>query len=126
MNMQLAATTDAPARARAAVNASLRDDPRAEAASLATSEVVTNAVLHDCRDARESIELRLSEAGDRLRVEVLNDAATGSAVDDVVDRRAADDIDGVIGGWGLGIVGTLSERWGVERAGRQMLVWFEL
>jgi anti-sigma regulatory factor (Ser/Thr protein kinase) len=127
MTMELVATADAPARARAAMTASLRGDPRADAALLATSEVVTNAVLHGGLGRDDVIELRLTEAGDRLRVEVFNRSATGFSLDEVAPRRhgaAGEDLG--VGGWGLDIVGAVSARWGVARDGARTLVWFEV
>lgn len=126
MTMELVATADAPARARAAMTASLRGDPRADAALLATSEVVTNAVLHGGLGRDDVIELRLTDAGDRLRVEVLNRSATGFSLDEVAPRHDAAVEDRGVGGWGLDIVGAVSARWGVGRDGARTLVWFEV
>ncbi|MDW5593392.1 ATP-binding protein [Conexibacter stalactiti] len=127
MIMELVATADAPAQARAAVNASLRGDPRADAALLATSEVVTNALLHGRLSREDVIELRLSDDGDRLRVEVLNRAAIGFSLDEATalhDGAAVENSS--VGGWGLDIVGAVSSRWGVQRDGGRTLVWFEV
>lgn len=125
--MELVATADAPAQARAAVNASLRGDPRVDAALLATSEVVTNALLHGDLGHEDVIELRLSDDGDHLRVEVLNRSASAFSIDEVAalhSGHAADDA--FVGGWGLDIVGEVSARWGVRRDGARTLVWFEV
>ncbi|MDW5593031.1 ATP-binding protein [Conexibacter stalactiti] len=127
MLMQLVVTADAPAQARAAVNASWSGDPRAEAALLATSEVVTNALLHGDLGHDDVIELRLSDDGDHLRVGVLNRSANGFSTDEVAalhGRHGA--ADALVGGWGLDIVGAVSSRWGVQHDGARTLVWFEV
>jgi anti-sigma regulatory factor (Ser/Thr protein kinase) len=76
---------------------------------------VTNAVLHG---ARGPITLTIGRAArGGLRVEVV-DAGTGF-VPRARDRPATEP-----GGWGLHLVETLSERWGVHKGSTS--VWFEI
>lgn len=84
-------------------------------AKLLVSELVTNAVLHG---ARGPITLTIGRAPrGRLRVEVFNEG-TGFA------PRARDRPVTEPGGWGLHLVETLSERWGVRQGSTS--VWFEI
>lgn len=88
---------------------------------LLVSELVTNSLRHAELSAQDCIRLgvRVSEA--RVRVEV-TDPGKGFAF-----RGRADDPDAVEG-WGLYLVATLSDRWGIERGEAQTAtcVWFEL
>ncbi|NND01831.1 MAG: ATP-binding protein [Acidimicrobiia bacterium] len=72
-------------------------------ASLATSELITNAVRHGSNDGTE-LELRLWRSADLLVVEVID---TGKATPAEGDLQ---------GGFGLGIVSTVSERFRSVRA----------
>jgi anti-sigma regulatory factor (Ser/Thr protein kinase) len=122
MIVQLAATTSAPAEARAAVCDAIAGDPRLEAASLAASEVVTNALVHGELDEHELIELRIAAIGPLLLVEVLNEPAPGFAVGQIVAGSAGD---GLQAG-GLRIVAALSADWGAALDEGRTLVWFEI
>lgn len=121
--MQLAATTAAPAEARAAIRDAIDGDPRIEAALLATSEMITNALVHGELDAHDLIELRIARLGPILLIEVLNDPAPGFALADIAERDPASDRPG---GWGLRIVGALSSDWGAAVEHGRTLVWFEV
>jgi anti-sigma regulatory factor (Ser/Thr protein kinase) len=79
--------------------------------------VVTNAVLHGGADHDRTIELRLRDEPDVLRVEVSD---PGSGFDRSTPRRRAD------GGWGLLFVDKLADRWDVDRFDDHTVVWFEL
>jgi anti-sigma regulatory factor (Ser/Thr protein kinase) len=116
MIVLLAATTAAPAEARAAILDTIGDDSRGEAACLAASEVITNALTHGRPDDPDQIELRLTALGPTLLIEVLNDPAPGFAISDVYAR----------GGCGLGIVSALTSDWGVTTRDGRTLVWFEV
>jgi anti-sigma regulatory factor (Ser/Thr protein kinase) len=84
---------------------------------LLVSEVVTNAVRHGGADHDRTIELRLRDEPDVLRVEVSD---PGSGFDRSTPRRRAD------GGWGLLFVDKLADRWDVDRFDDHTVVWFEL
>ena len=106
----------APARAREAIER-LRDriDPAiAPRVTLLVSELVTNAVKYGGDD---DVTLRLEfDDPRRLRVEV---ADHGEGFVPVARDRPATEV----GGWGLHLVRTLSDRWGVcDGLAR---VWFE-
>jgi anti-sigma regulatory factor (Ser/Thr protein kinase) len=83
-------------------------------ATLCLSELVSNAVQHP--GAGGQVELTLGLDEDRLRVEV---ADQGGGFDPQGSSKADDR------GWGLFIVDSLSDRWGIE-AGERTVVWFEI
>ena len=80
------------------------------------SEVVTNAVLHG---GVGEAPVTVSPLADGVRIEVVDPAATFPAapVETALDTP---------GGLGLGIVDSLSTRWGVTPAFEGKVVWFEL
>jgi anti-sigma regulatory factor (Ser/Thr protein kinase) len=85
---------------------------------LLVSELVTNALRHADLDSDGHIHLRVRVSKKGVRVEV-SDPGNGFDPGDVPeDPETAD-------GWGLYLVATLSDRWGVERQGTT-IVWFEL
>ena len=85
-----------------------------DTASLLTSELVTNAVMH----ANSEIELRLAKEVDLIRFEV-EDHGTGQPI---ARRPAAEETSGR----GLTLVDTLSNAWGVDTVRSGKAVWFEL
>jgi anti-sigma regulatory factor (Ser/Thr protein kinase) len=106
-----------PRKARGLVEAFLGrndHDPLIPAATLLTSELVTNAVLH----AGGTIGLRASWENDRLRVEITDGSTTTPEADRVVSEAAS--------GRGLQLVGALSTRWGSSPTATGKVVWFEL
>jgi anti-sigma regulatory factor (Ser/Thr protein kinase) len=107
----------APARARRAVEAlstDLAPDVVADV-KLLVSELVTNSVKYG---RSECVRLELSGDGDgALRVEVVDEG--GGFVPVARDRPATE-----AGGWGLHLVQTLADRWGV--AAEASRVWFEI
>jgi len=80
---------------------------------LVVSELVNNALLHGSGEIR--LALRLD--GNRLSGHII-DAGNGFS-----PTRSARRVDEP-GGFGLGIVGRLSSRWGVQHGAS--LVWFEM
>jgi anti-sigma regulatory factor (Ser/Thr protein kinase) len=88
---------------------------------LLVSELVTNALRHAELAPEDSITLNVKVDDAMVRVEVA-DPGTGF---DLAGR--AEDPE-TVEGWGLYLVATLSDRWGVERsaAGVANVVWFEL
>jgi anti-sigma regulatory factor (Ser/Thr protein kinase) len=117
LSLDIPRDSTAPARARRAIDRlSDRIDPAlAPQVKLLVSELVTNAVKYGERDA---VTLRIeSDDPHRLRVEVVDHGE--GFVPAARDRPATD-----IGGWGLHLVGTLSDRWGVCQGLAR--VWFEI
>jgi anti-sigma regulatory factor (Ser/Thr protein kinase) len=107
----------APGAARALVALHAGDAPAAAVADakLLVTELVTNAVLHG---ARGPITLTIAPAPrGRLRIEVVDE---GSGF--VPRARARPTTEP--GGWGLHLVETLSDRWGVRKGSTS--VWFEI
>ena len=105
------------AAARRFVRETLTDwgfDDCEEAATLAVSEVVTNAVLH----ARSEFDLVVRSTADELRIEVYDASPVLPA------RKHY----GVNAGTGRGmlLIEALTERWGAEPAGSGKVVWFVL
>jgi anti-sigma regulatory factor (Ser/Thr protein kinase) len=86
----------------------------AEDASLLTSELVSNSVIHAGMSETDLIRLDLDLDLDRLRVTV-SDA----------EGPFASTPTRVTGGWGLVLVERVSDRWGV-RSDPPNSVWFEL
>ncbi|MBT2366825.1 ATP-binding protein [Streptomyces sp. ISL-10] len=85
-----------------------------DAALLVLSELVTNAVRHAHVSPGREIETRYLREADGVRIEV-HDAA---------DERPAARVPEESGGWGLGLVDTLADRWGVDkRDGVGKSVW---
>jgi serine/threonine-protein kinase RsbW len=93
-------------------------------ATLLVSELVTNVVRHVAGHVALRVEMALTTAGPSgsalaqpgLRVAVVD----SSAVPPVVGAR------GPHGGYGLGLVVALADRWGSEDHGAGKRVWFEL
>lgn len=87
-----------------------------DSAQLATSELVTNAIVH----GRSEVRLHLSVDGPRraLRIEVGDDNSRHPRV------QPADD--GALDGRGLFIVDLLATRWGVRDSATGKVVWLEL
>jgi anti-sigma regulatory factor (Ser/Thr protein kinase) len=116
--LTLAPDTSSVAVARRYVGDLLADagisDPSAYLAVLATSELVTNAILH----AATRVDLRVEIAGGTMRVEVV-DYGDGCPV----YSRVASDADH---GRGLMVVSRVATRWGVDLESDRKSVWFEL
>ena len=104
-------------RARAFVAGSLAEAAREhrEVATLLTSELATNAVLH----ANSAFDVRIELTDTQIRVEV---ADLGDGL--ILLAPTSDRVDG---GRGLWIVSQLSDRWGVEAGDNGAnVVWFEI
>jgi serine/threonine-protein kinase RsbW len=114
----LPADASAPGRARRTLAQLLGSgDARLNAALLAVSELVTNAVRHGHRTGTGTIELCIATSAGGLRVSV---GSAGPPFEPAPARR------GTAGGWGLGIVAAVSRAWGVEEGRETTVVWFEL
>jgi anti-sigma regulatory factor (Ser/Thr protein kinase) len=92
------------------------DQRRLNDAQLLVSELIANAVEHV--DQQGTIELRVDNDDERLRVEVL-DPGEGFTAD---GHRPHDEAES---GWGLHFVSRIADRWAAERGDRGR-VWFEL
>jgi anti-sigma regulatory factor (Ser/Thr protein kinase) len=124
LELSLAASPDAPARARAEVTAWLGQDSfhgsLIDNARLLVTELVTNCVRHARITPDQPLRLTASLRAATLRLE-LHDAGT----DGTVARRTPRQHDGA-GGFGLDLVARLSSAWGVERDTHGTTVWFDL
>ena len=89
----------------------------AERAKLLVTEVVANSVVHG--GTREPIRIRMEARAETFSVQV-SDA--GPAFDPEVHLPDP----GSKSGWGLYLVDTLSDRWGVRPSNGDVTVWFEL
>ena len=94
----------------------LRDDV-VETAKLLVTEVVANSVVHGERTG--PIRVQVDAELETLRVLVTDQ---GSAFEPAVALPTS----GSSAGWGLFLVDTLSDRWGVRPSDRDVTVWFEL
>jgi anti-sigma regulatory factor (Ser/Thr protein kinase) len=82
---------------------------------LLVSELISNSVKYG---GEGEVTLRITTAGPRrLRVDVIDQGPGFVPV--ARDRHATE-----VGGWGLHLVQTLSDRWGVHAGATQ--VWFEI
>lgn len=86
---------------------------------LLVSELVTNALRHSGLTETDSITLSVRLGVENVRVEVTD---PGSGFDPALTPTDPQDADG----WGLYLVKTLSDAWGVQAQAGGTLVWFEL
>ena len=121
LRIAIAGGSRAPERARSWIESAASWLP-AEIEStllLLVCELVNNAVRHGGAGEDEVIELELAALeGGRVRVQG-SDPGTGfehTPRDQPLDEE---------GGWGLVLIESMAERWGVEHEGRTR-VWFEL
>lgn len=119
----LAPGVDAATRARRALDeleASI-PEPVLQDLELLVSEVVTNAVRHAGASRGDLIDLSVDVDRGRVRVEV---ADPGPGFEPVPATPTMFQESG----WGLYLVGQLSDRWGVEveRDPQGTVVWFEI
>jgi serine/threonine-protein kinase RsbW len=89
-------------------------DGEAQPLELAVSELFTNAIVH----GRGLIDVRLAVNDDRVRLEV-TDEGGGPSTPAFAPGSAA------LGGWGLRLVETLAETWGVREEDGRTRVWME-
>jgi anti-sigma regulatory factor (Ser/Thr protein kinase) len=86
---------------------------------LLVSEVVTNAVRHGGGADGHPIDMRVRVDERLVRVEVA-DRGPGFEPDPPPPTMFQES------GWGLFLVGQLSDRWGADRTDRGVSVWFEI
>ena len=127
IEIALARDADAPARARAELRQAIvgrLSDGDSATATLLTSELVTNAVIHPGEAIGGSVGLRITAYSDRVRVEV-TDAGAGFDPGTLRPSQPSEP-----GGHGLVVVDGLASRWGTNRRGvgadESFCVWFEL
>lgn len=121
MRVKLPPEPAAASLARSAVNSVAAPWARPEVledAHLLISEIVTNSVRHGRPSPDSHINLSLILTEEKLRAEVRDDGP-GFAPERI--QRSPDQI----GGWGLGIVQEVADRWGVDKNGG-VCVWFEI
>src|SRR5829696_7709578 len=82
---------------------------------LMVSELVTNSIRHAAPEKADSVGLRAWLYDNRFKIEVSD---SGPGFERVVTAGRGDEI----GGWGLFIVQSLSDRWGAERRGDRSVV----
>ena len=85
---------------------------------LMVSELVTNSIRHAGVGFEDAVRLRAWRFAGHLRIEVTD----GGPGFEAVPMRGRPDG----GGWGLYIVQTLADRWGVERRDGRTCAWFEI
>lgn len=119
--LNLARDVGSPARARSFLGELKAHVPSALLADLRllVSELVTNAVRHAGMADDDRIGLRINlEKGTSVRVEVTDPGRAGEPTIAAPEPERS-------GGWGLYLVETLADRWGVERNGGTR-IWFEI
>jgi anti-sigma regulatory factor (Ser/Thr protein kinase) len=120
LELELPIELDSAATARHAVDdlaAQLPEDQLGDV-RLLVSELVTNALRHGELADADRIALSVDVRPDSIRVEVSDPGKGFEMVHSPQDPTSAE-------GWGLYLVATLSDRWGVETEGVTR-VWFEL
>jgi anti-sigma regulatory factor (Ser/Thr protein kinase) len=110
---------DAPAMAREAIRTLEGQVPTdlVEDATLLVSELVTNGVKYGGEGA---LKIEIDYEGDRLRAEII-DQGSGFEPRTRANRRMELHDEG---GWGLHLVETLADEWGVHEGSTH--VWFEI
>jgi anti-sigma regulatory factor (Ser/Thr protein kinase) len=99
--------------------AHLLPSEKLENVRLVVSELVTNSILHAGLSSDDEISLRVTVLDGAVRGSV-SDTGPGFNVSSEMGPRPDHS-----GGWGLPIVETISNRWGVKRH-KRMCVWFEI
>jgi len=99
--------------------ADLLPPEKLEEVRLVVSELVTNSILHAGLSPDEQISLTVTVSASSVRGKVCD---LGPGFEAPSEPRARSDLSG---GWGLPIVETISDRWGVEQ-NRHTCVWFEI
>jgi len=121
IDLKLAPEPEVVTTARRALDrlADLLPPEKLEDVRLVVSELVTNSILHAGLSPDDQISLTVRVSGGSVRGRVC-DPGPGFGIPS--EPRPRPDLSG---GWGLPIVETISDRWGVER-NRHACVWFEI
>jgi anti-sigma regulatory factor (Ser/Thr protein kinase) len=99
--------------------ANLLPPEKLEDVRLVVSELVTNSILHAGLSPEERISLTVTVSDGAVRGSVC-DPGPGFGMPSEPSPRSD-----LSGGWGLPIVETISDRWGIE-GNRHACVWFEI
>ena len=121
IDLRLAPEPEVVTTARHALDqlANLMPPEKLEDVRLVVSELVTNSILHAGLSTEDQISLTVKVSAGSVRGRVC-DPGSGFEVPSEPSPRSD-----MSGGWGLPIVETISDRWGVER-NRHTCVWFEI
>jgi anti-sigma regulatory factor (Ser/Thr protein kinase) len=121
VDLRLAPEPEVVTTARHALDqlANLLPPEKLEDVRLVVSELVTNSILHAGLSPDDQISLTVAVSAGSVRGRVC-DPGSGFEVPSEPSPRSD-----MRGGWGLPIVETISDRWGVERS-RHVCVWFEI
>ena len=121
VDLRLAPEPEVVTTARHALDrlANLLPAEKLEDVRLVVSELVTNSILHAELSPDEQISLTVTVSGGAVRGRVCDPGAGFEVPSEPCPRPD------MSGGWGLPIVETISDRWGVER-NRHACVWFEI
>ena len=121
IDLRLAPEPEVVTTARHALDqlANLMPPEKLEDVRLVVSELVTNSILHAGLSTEDQISLTVKVSAGSVRGRVC-DPGSGFEVPSEPSPRSD-----MSGGWGLPIVETISDRWGVER-NRHVCVWFEI
>jgi anti-sigma regulatory factor (Ser/Thr protein kinase) len=111
----------APTSARASLSTlePFLTQPLLQRLRLLITELTTNCIRHAGVDEHSAMGLTIHLGEEQLRG-VVSDAGPGFARPDVIEPRADED-----GGFGLVILDTISDRWGLDRD-ELFRVWFEV
>ena len=125
IDLSLTPNSEAVSEARHALDElkGLLPPEKLEDVRLVVSELVTNSVRHAGLSPDDQILLRVLISGGSMRGRVCD---PGLGFEKPSEPRPRTDFSG---GWGLPIVETISDRWGVERYGSEgglVCVWFEI
>jgi anti-sigma regulatory factor (Ser/Thr protein kinase) len=85
---------------------------------LLTNELVTNAIKHGGLERSDELEVHAESWPERVRVEVVGGNRP-------INLRPAGTVSDQTSGWGLVLVGALSNRWGFRHRD-ETAVWFEI
>ena len=99
--------------------ADLLPPEKLEYVRLVVSELVTNSILHAGLSPEDQISLTVTVSASSVRGKVCDPGPGFEAPSEPYPRSD------LSGGWGLPIVETVSDRWGVEQ-NRHTCVWFEI
>jgi anti-sigma regulatory factor (Ser/Thr protein kinase) len=121
VDLRLAPEPEVVTTARHALDrlANLLPAEKLEDVRLVVSELVTNSILHAELSPDEQISLTVTVTAGSVRGRVCDPGAGFEVPSEPCPRPD------MSGGWGLPIVETISDRWGIERD-RHACVWFEI
>ena len=121
INLRLAPEPEVVMTARHALNQlmDLLSPEKLEDVRLVVSELVTNSIRHAELSSNDRIALTVAVSDGAVRGRVCDPGPGFEASSEPCPRPD------LRGGWGLPIVETISDRWGVER-NNHACVWFEI